>query len=113
MVLIDTNNRPIGTTKNDPPPLNSPDREFLRVLRLLETALRSGVAETCDQLQACHEGGWGITLDPAIPESQAEAVSIMRMRRDANNHLVYVPERWLGLGAGFAEALDLVKSHQQ
>ena len=107
-VIVDVNNKPIGNLRKDPPKKNTPDREFLRVLRMVETARRTDLADLCGQLQEAAKAGWSMTISKELPEYKAVITQIMHIGRDANNCLEYKPERWLRLGSGYEEALNLL-----
>ncbi len=110
--LVDMHHRPIGKKENDPPQKNSPEREILRVLRIVETARRTSIEDLCATLHACLEAGWGVTLDDTLPEFNAEISMINNISRDVENKLIYKPQRWIRLGKGFAEAMSVMQEEK-
>jgi hypothetical protein len=110
--LLDANGRPYKVER-DPPALNSPDREVLRVLRIVETAYRTGLPELCATLDETRQAGWSLTIDSAVPESRAEITIMSHLTRDADNKLCHKPERWVRLGSGYTEALTLIKAEAE
>ncbi len=109
--LLNADGKPFNVER-DPPKLNSPDREVLRVLRIVETAYRTDTAELCATLLACFNAAWGLTHDPSLPEWKAEITIVSNLSRDADNKLVNRPERWIRLGDGYLEALSLLKQER-
>ena len=109
MVLIDTNNRPIGKTVNDPPSVDSVDREVLRVIRVIEQSKRIGLPDLCAQLEEANKAGWRIMIDDGVPENNAQVTMLRHTRRSVDNKLQHKGERgWVSLGVGYADALQMV-----
>ncbi len=109
MILVDQNNKPIGTQKNDPPKKEDVDHEVLRILRIVEQARRIDPAELCATLEQLNKNGWRLMIDPEIPESQAQVTMLRHSRRSADNKLQHRGGRgWIGLGTGFADAMELL-----
>jgi hypothetical protein len=108
MAIIDHNGRPVGVQRNPPMP-ESPDAEMLRILRLVETAYRTGTAELCAQLDECFKAGWSLTDSVELDLDKVEITIIMRMCRDADGKLRKRPERWIRMGANYRHALAIMK----
>lgn len=110
-MLLDAQGKVIEKTGSVAPlPKNSPEKEITKVLAMVEVAGRGDLAQCCATLDGIAQLGWNLAIDERVPEMQAEVVVIMRMRRDANNpsKITQRPERWVGLGAGFHQALQIV-----
>ncbi len=108
MILTDHNGVPFKQ-ENNPPAPNSPDKEILRVLRMIEVTRRAGLAELCAQLEETAKTGWSMTIDKNLPEDKAEATMIHHVGRTVENKITHRGERWIRLGASFTEALTLLK----
>jgi hypothetical protein len=108
MAIIDHNGRPVSVQRNPPMP-KSPDAEMLRILRLVETAYRTGTAELCAQLDECFKAGWSLTDTADLEADKVEITIIMHMWRDADGKLRQRPERWIRMGKNYHQALAIMK----
>ncbi len=113
VVIVDVNNKPIANLRNDPPKKGSPDREILRLLRIIETARRTDLADLCASLDEASKSGWSLTVDKNLPEFKAEVTLITHLDRDADNKLRHKPERWIRLGCGYLHAMKLLKENNK
>ena len=110
-VIVDPDGKPVANIQRDPPKPKSPNFEILRILRLVETAKRTGIAETCSQLHECFKAGWSLSLDQDLDLEKVQATIIMHLDRDANNKLRQKPERWLRMGTGYTEVMEVLKTY--
>lgn len=116
MVLIDTNNRPIGNVTEKAKKeaaTKTVEDTILRTLTIVETSYRRELPELCATLSEMNKSGWRLTIDSALPDEKAAVVLLGYNTRTANNTLdKKTTKGWISLGAGYADALKILAEEQ-
>lgn len=109
MNLLDANGKPLNAAEMTPPVKHDPAKEISKIIRMIETAKRTDVAELCAVLEAVRQAGWGLTIDPSLQTMRVEVTLITHLRRDVNGDLKKAAERWVRMGNEYEGALTFLK----
>lgn len=109
MTLIDPNtNKPINGNKV----YSNPNEEFGRVIKMVETAQRTGTAELCAQLEAVAQAGYTLGIDERIPATLAEITVVIHLKRDVDGKVKQFSQRYVRLGKSYTEALIILNEQK-